>query len=81
MERLSLNLKNPEDNETDIVTKNPTDIIFQNHQKKLIWDRKEVSNKESEELIQDEKSTGRMLKFKSDQDRRAVCLRFRCELC
>ena len=70
-----------EDNEADIFTKNPTDIIFQNHQKKLVWDRKKVTNKENQELIQDEKSTGRMLKSKSDQDRRTVCLRFRCELC
>ena len=67
-----------EDNEADIYTKNATNIIFQRHQKKLVWDKEEVnkeeSQEESQELIQDEKSTGRMLKSKSDQDRQTDCL-------
>ena len=62
-----------EDNEADIFTKNTTNVIFQRHQKKLVWDKEEVNKKESQEesqeLAQDEKSTGRMLKSKSDQDR------------
>ena len=62
-----------EDNEADVFTKNTTNIIFQRHQKKLVWDKeemnKEESQEESQELIQDEKSTGRMLISKSDQDR------------
>ena len=62
-----------EDNEADIYTKSTTNIIFQRHQKKFLWDKEEVNKEESQEeiqeLIQDEKSTGRMLKSKSDQDR------------
>ena len=48
-----------EDNEADIFTKNTTYIIFQRHQKKLVWDNEEVnkeeSQEESQELIQGEK--------------------------
>ena len=32
-----------EDNEADIFTKNTTNIIFQRHQEKLVWNKKEVS--------------------------------------
>ena len=32
-----------EDNEADIFTKNTTNIIFQKHQEKLVWDKKEVN--------------------------------------
>ena len=32
-----------EDNEADIITKNTSNIIFQRHQQKLIWDEKEVA--------------------------------------
>ena len=32
-----------EDDEADIFTKNTTNIIFQKHQEKLVWDKKEVS--------------------------------------
>ena len=31
-----------EDNEADIFTKNTSNIIFQRHQEKLVWDKKEV---------------------------------------
>ena len=58
-----------EDNEADIFTKNTTNVIFQRHQKKLVWDKGEVNKEESHELIQDEKSTVRMLKSKSNLDR------------
>ena len=56
-------------NEVDIFTKNTTNGIFQRHQKKLVWDKGEVNKEESQEPTQDEKSTGRMLKSKSGQDR------------
>ena len=69
-----------EDNEADIFTKNTTNVIFQRHQKKLVWDKEEVNKEESQELIQNEKSTGRMLKTKSNQDRQTVSLGFRCEV-
>ena len=32
-----------EDNEADIFTKNTSSIIFQKHQEKLVWDKKEVT--------------------------------------
>ena len=32
-----------EDNETDIFTKNTSNIIYQRHQDKLVWDKKEVT--------------------------------------
>ena len=32
-----------EDNEADIFMKNTTNIIFQRHQEKQVWDKKEVS--------------------------------------
>ena len=32
-----------EDNEADIFTKNTTNICFQKHQEKLVWDKKEVT--------------------------------------
>ena len=44
-----------EDNKADIFTKNTTNTIFQNHQKKLVWDKGELTNKEgSQELTQNE---------------------------
>ena len=43
-----------EDNEADIFTKNTTNVIFQNHQKKLVWDRGNVDNEMSQELTQNE---------------------------
>ena len=35
-----------EDSEADIFTKNTTNIIFQKHQDKLVWDKKEVTEEE-----------------------------------
>ena len=32
-----------EDNEADIFTKNTSSIIYQRHQEKLVWDKKEVN--------------------------------------
>ena len=32
-----------EENEADIITKNTTNTIFQNHQKKLVWDKGKVN--------------------------------------
>ena len=32
-----------EDNEADIFTKNTSNIIFQKHQEKLVWDQKQVT--------------------------------------
>ena len=43
-----------EDNEADIFTKLTTNVIFQNHQKKLVWDKGEVNKERSQELTQDE---------------------------
>ena len=43
-----------EDNEADIFMKNTTNAIFQNHQKKLVWDKGEVNKERSKELTQNE---------------------------
>ena len=43
-----------EDNEADIFTKNTTNAIFQNHQKKLVWDKGGVNREGSQELTQNE---------------------------
>ena len=87
-EKIIIKFVKSEDNEADIYKKNTTNIIFQRHQTKLVWDNEEVnteeSQEESQEIIQDEESTGRMLKCKSDQistDRQTIHPRFRCEVC
>ena len=41
-----------EENEADIFTKKTTNTIFQNHQKKLVWDKGKVNKEESQELTQ-----------------------------
>ena len=43
-----------EENEADIFTKNTTNTIFQNHQKKLVWDKGKVNKEESQEVTQNE---------------------------
>ena len=43
-----------EENEEDIFTKNTTNVIFHNHQKKLVWDKKDVENEMNQELNQSE---------------------------
>ena len=41
-----------EENEADIFTKNTTNAIFSNHQKKLVWDKANVDNEVNQELDQ-----------------------------
>ena len=41
-----------EENEADIFTKNTTNVIFSNHQKKLVWDKANVDNEMNQELDQ-----------------------------
>ena len=41
-----------EENEADIFTKNTTNMIFHNHQKKLVWDKTNVDNEMKQELTQ-----------------------------
>ena len=43
-----------EENEADIFTKNTTNVIFQNHRKKLVWDKTYVDNEMKQELNQSE---------------------------
>ena len=52
--KIIIKFVNSEDNEADILTKNTTNVIFQNHQKKLVWDKGEVNKEGSQELTQDE---------------------------
>ena len=41
-----------EENEADIFTKNTTNVIFSNHQKKLVWDKANVEEEMNQELNQ-----------------------------
>ena len=41
-----------EENEADIFTNNTTNVIFSNHQKKLVWDNANVENETYQELDQ-----------------------------
>ena len=43
-----------EENEADIFTKNTTNMIFHNHQKKLVWDKTNADNEMKQELTQSE---------------------------
>ena len=43
-----------EENEADIFTKNTTNVIFNNHQKKLVWDKTNVDHELSQEPDQSE---------------------------
>ena len=45
-----------EDNEADIFTKNTANVIFHNHQKKLVWDKVNVDNEIKQKLTQSENS-------------------------
>ena len=42
------------DNEADIFTENTTNAIFQNYQKKLVWEKGEVNKEGSQELTKNE---------------------------
>ena len=52
--KIIIKLVKSEDNEADIFTKNATNAIFENHQKKLVWDRGEVNKEGRQELTQDD---------------------------
>ena len=41
-----------EENEADIFRENTTNVIFHNHQKKLVWDKTNVDNEVKQELTQ-----------------------------
>ena len=43
-----------EENEAEIFTKNTINVIFQDHQKKLGWDKGKVENELNQELTQNE---------------------------
>ena len=44
--KITIKYVKSEDNEADIFTKNTTNVIFQRHQKKLLWDKGEVNKEE-----------------------------------
>ena len=49
-EKIIIKFVKSEENEADIFTKNTTNVIFSNNQKKLVWDKTNVENEMSEEL-------------------------------
>ena len=52
--RIIIKFVKSEDNEADIFTKNTTNVILQNHQKKLAWDKGDCNKEGSQELTQNE---------------------------
>ena len=42
------------ENKADIFTKNTTNVIFHNRQKKIVWDKTNVENEMKQELTQSE---------------------------
>ena len=52
--KIIIKVVNSEDNEADIFTTTTTNTIFQNHQKKLVWDKGKVNKEGSQELTQNE---------------------------
>ena len=52
--KLIIKFVKSDNNEADIYTMNTTNTIFQNHQKKLVWDKGEVNKEENQELSQNE---------------------------
>ena len=53
-EKIIIKFVKSEENEADIFTKNSTNVIFHNHQKKLVWDKTNVENEMNQELSQSE---------------------------
>ena len=49
--KIILKFVKSEDNEADIFTKNTTNVIFQNHQKELVWDKGKDNKEVNQELI------------------------------
>ena len=52
--KIIIKIVKSEENEADIFTKNTTNTIFQNPQKKLVWDKGKVNKEGSQELTQNE---------------------------
>ena len=52
--KLIIKFVKSEENEADIFTKNTTNVIFSNHQKKLVWDKANVESELIQELDQSE---------------------------
>ena len=46
--KIIINFVKSEDNEADIITKNTTNVIFSNHQRKLVWDKTNVENERNQ---------------------------------
>ena len=52
--KIIIKFEKSEENEADIFTKNTTNVIFSNHQKKLVWDKANVDSELIQELDQGE---------------------------
>ena len=52
--RIIIKFVKSEENEADIFTKNTTNVIFNNHQKKLVWDKTNVDHEIRKESDQSE---------------------------
>ena len=80
--KIIIKFVNSEDNEPDIFTKNTTNGIFQNHQKKLVWEKGEDNKEGSQELTQNEIQQEGCRNLNLGMTcRQTVGLRFRWEVC
>ena len=76
-EKIIIKFVKSEENEADIFTKSTTNVIFHNHQKKLVWDKTNVENKMNQELNQSEnQQEGCRNLDQIRSDRQTVELRF-----
>ena len=50
--KIIIKFEKSEENEADIFTKNTTNVVFSNQQKKLVWDKADVDNEMNQELDQ-----------------------------
>ena len=52
--KIIINFVKSEENEADIFMKNTSNVIFHNHQRKLVWDKTNADNEMKQELTQSE---------------------------
>ena len=49
--RILIKFVKSEDNDADINTKNTANVTFQKHQKKIVWDKEEITNEERQRML------------------------------
>ena len=49
--RILIKFVKSEENDADINTKNTANVTFQKHQKKIVWDKEEITNEERQRML------------------------------